>query len=177
MLPIRKMRTDAYSQPNTTHWLQCANRQENCPVFPGDTRITVIYVDDLLPDQEVPKKEMMVHLENEAPHFMHTLLTMQLPPVKGRLRLPVITTANKMLSEEMSRDELEQFICEFCDKELGAKLSFKDFYERFITWVPAEEKHKWPRSMIQRRLPIGHLLVIGHAGVRYISNLVINGKA
>ena len=35
---------DTYTQPNTTHWVQCANRRENCPVFPGDTRITVIHV-------------------------------------------------------------------------------------------------------------------------------------
>lgn len=177
MLPIRKMRMDAYLQPNTTHWLQCANKQENCPIFPGDTRITVIYVEDLLPEQEVPKKEMLTHLEAEAPHFMHTLLTMQLPPVKGRLRLPVISTANKLHSEEMSKDALEQFISEFCVKTLGAKLPYKDFYERFFEWVPAEEKHLWPRNMIQRRLPIGHLLIMGHGGLRYVSCLQWKEKA
>jgi len=176
-LSIRKMRTDAYSQPNTTHWIQCANKQSNCPVFPGDTRITVIYVEDLLPKQEVPKKEMMMHLEKEAPHFMHTLLTMELPPVHGRLRLPVIATANKTQSEDMTKDELERFIDEFCTKEIGAKLPFRDFYERFFSWIPAEEKHQWPRRTIQQRLPIGHLLVTGHAGLRYVSNLVFKGKA
>jgi len=36
-LSIRKMRTDSYEQPNTTHWVQCANRQDHCPVFPGDS--------------------------------------------------------------------------------------------------------------------------------------------
>lgn len=177
ILWIRKMRTDAYAQPNTTHWIQCANRQSNCPVFPGDTRITVLYVDDLLPDQEIPKKEMMVHLENEAPHFMHTLLTMQMPPVKGRLRLPVITTANKIHAEEMSKDELERFIDEFCIRETGARLPFKDFYDRFFAWVPAEEKHQWPRNMIQRRLPMAHLLIVGQANVRYVSNLKFKDKA
>ena len=54
--PIRKMRCDQYPQPNTTHWVQCADKRENCPVFPGDTRITVIHVPDLLPDQEIPKE-------------------------------------------------------------------------------------------------------------------------
>ena len=37
---IRKMRHDCFAQPNATHWVQTANRRENCPVFPGDTRIT-----------------------------------------------------------------------------------------------------------------------------------------
>ena len=66
------MRTDSYTQPNTTHWVQCANRRENCPVFPGDTRITVIHVPDLLPDQEIPKEKLIEKLTEEAPHFMYT---------------------------------------------------------------------------------------------------------
>ena len=54
-LSIREMRTNVYQVPNTTHWIQTANYQSHCPVFPGDTRITVIEVGDLLPEQEVPK--------------------------------------------------------------------------------------------------------------------------
>ena len=38
----------ASQQPNTTHWIQTANSRGKCPVFPGDTRITVIEVSDLL---------------------------------------------------------------------------------------------------------------------------------
>jgi phage/plasmid-associated DNA primase len=47
MISIRKMRTDSYSQRNTTHWVQCANNREACPIFPGDTRITMVFVPDL----------------------------------------------------------------------------------------------------------------------------------
>ena len=55
-LSIRQMRTNTYQVPNTTHWIQCANNQSACPVIAGDTRITVIEVSDLLPEQEIPKK-------------------------------------------------------------------------------------------------------------------------
>ena len=37
-LSIRRMRTDAYEVPNTSHWVQCSNDIAACPVFPGDTR-------------------------------------------------------------------------------------------------------------------------------------------
>ena len=34
-LSIRQMRTNTYQVPNTTHWIQTANAQSHCPVFPG----------------------------------------------------------------------------------------------------------------------------------------------
>jgi hypothetical protein len=92
MLSIRKMRTDSYTQPNTTHWFQAANDQSFCPVFKNDTRIIVLNVPDLLSEQEIPRQTLHERLRNEAPHFMYTLMNMELPPVIGRLRLPVIAT-------------------------------------------------------------------------------------
>ena len=35
-------------------------------MIPGDTRITVIEVSDLLPEQEIPKKKLLAKLEEEA---------------------------------------------------------------------------------------------------------------
>ena len=55
-LSIRQMRRDVYEVPNTTHWIQSANKQASCPVIPGDTRITVIEVGDLLPDRKSPSR-------------------------------------------------------------------------------------------------------------------------
>lgn len=31
-----------YKFPNTTHWVECASDISCCPVFPGDTRITMV---------------------------------------------------------------------------------------------------------------------------------------
>ncbi len=67
-LAIRRMRTDTYQVPNTTHWVQCSNRIEACPIFTGDTRITVVHVPELT--KEIPKERFKKALEDEAPHFL-----------------------------------------------------------------------------------------------------------
>lgn len=187
-LSIRKMRTDSYNQPNTTHWVQCANRQDHCPVFPNDTRITVIHVPDLLED--VPKKTMLEKLKEEATHFMYTLMNVELPPVIGRLRLPVVETANKLTSEEFSRDDLEQFISEHCFYAPGEYVMFKDFYDKFFEWLPADQRGQWNRNRCARSIPLKYPSWFGHARKKYIGNIsfeeakhptaepivVINGK-
>jgi hypothetical protein len=99
-LSIRKMRTDSYTQPNTTHWIQCANNRSACPVFSGDTRITVIYVPDLAPEDEIPKPILLGLLREEAPHFLRTLLDMRLPEPQGRLRVPVVSNNSKQRAQE-----------------------------------------------------------------------------
>ena len=67
--------------PTPLTGFSAANTQSACPVIAGDTRITVIEVADLLLEQEIPKKKLLVKLEEEAPHFMYTLLNLQLPPI------------------------------------------------------------------------------------------------
>jgi hypothetical protein len=98
-IPIRQMRTDQYQQPNTTHWVQCANKRENCPIFPGDTRITVAHVPDL-GDRLIPKKELKERLKDEAPHFMYSVMNCELPEPTSRLRLPIVVTADKAAAQE-----------------------------------------------------------------------------
>ena len=111
---IRKMRCDSFEQPNATHWVQTANSPRNCPVFPGDTRITAIQVNDLLEEQKIAKAKMEVFLDQEAPHFLYTLMHMELPPIIDRLRLPVVTTASKQAIQEGNQTALEEFIARCC---------------------------------------------------------------
>jgi len=172
-ISIRKMRHDSYEQPNSTHWVQTANRMSNCPVFPGDTRITVICVPDLLAEAEIPKDKLLVRLEEEAPHFLYTLMHLELPPATGRLRIPVVTTASKTRAEEDNRNALELFVDEFCTKQPDAKeITFKDFYARFYEWVPANEKHVWNKQRVQRELPLGCTTACGAGNRRCVANLV-----
>lgn len=89
-IPIRRMNTDQYSVENYTHWIQCANNRENCPVFDGQTRITVMHVPAL--QAEIPKPALLRKLEAEAPKFIWHLLNTRLPPSDGRLGIPVIQT-------------------------------------------------------------------------------------
>ncbi len=139
-ISIRKMKTDSYSQPNTTHWIQCANRQDACPIFPGDTRITMAYVPDLV--HEIPKKILLGKLEEEAPDFMQTIMDVQLPPVAGRLRVPVVTTDHKQQAERLARNALEEFLAEHCHEVPGSKVLFAEFHEAFHKRLPSEQRHQ-----------------------------------
>jgi hypothetical protein len=105
-LTIRKMRTDQFSVPNSLHFVQTANEKTACPIFGGDTRIVAIYVHPLAPGQEIPKELLLARLRDEAPQFMRTILDLQLPPMLGRLRLPVVENQTKQQLADESAGEL-----------------------------------------------------------------------
>ena len=152
-LSIRKMRQDSYTVPNTTHWIQCANDQGNCPIFKGDTRINVIYVGELEEDTEIPKRDLMGRLEDEAPHFLKTLMDLELPQLEGRLRLPVIETHRKEKSLEIQRSSLDIFIDEKCHDAPGHFVKFNDFRKHFVDWLDPMERTEWSRNRVSRELP------------------------
>lgn len=173
---IRRMRTDAYPQPNTLHMVMMANDQKNCPVFPGDTRITVIEVPDLLPDEEIPKSILMQRLEEEGPHFMHTLEHFVLPGVQGRLRLPVVDTIKKQQSEDMQRSPLESFIQGECHQVPGERLLFSTFYEAFIEWLDPEERYQWSKIKVSRGMPSDTPVGASTDNKRFVGNLSLTPK-
>jgi hypothetical protein len=168
---IRKMRTDAYPQPNTLHFVMMANDQANCPVFPGDTRITVIEVPDLLKEQQIPKSILQKHLEEESAHFMHTVMNVELPQVHGRMRLPVVDTYKKQRSEDMHRTPLETFIKEQCHPAPGQRILFAEFYERFVKWLDPGERYDWSKIKVSRSLPSDTPCGAGTDNKRFVGNL------
>jgi hypothetical protein len=168
---IRRMRTDAYSQPNTLHMVMMANDQKNCPVFPGDTRITVIEVPDLGPGEEIPKSILLAELEKEAPHFMRTLYDVELPKVHGRLRLPVVDTIKKQQSEDMQRTPLESFVQNVCHFVPGEKILFSTFYEKFIETLDPEERYHWSKIKVSRAMPSDTPVGASTDNKRFIGNL------
>lgn len=169
-LSIRRMRTDAYMVENTTHWIQCANHQDACPVFDGDTRITVIYVPALPPEQMIPKELLLERLKEEGPAFMRTLMDLLLPPPTGRLRLPIITTQHKQMSAEKNRSMLDQFVSECLHEVPGALLPFSDFYARFVDWLPVDEKGTWSRIKVSRAMPTKFPSGTGNQNKTYVIN-------
>jgi len=168
-ISIRKMRTDSYSQPNTTHWIQCANRQDACPIFPGDTRITMIYVPDLV--EEIPKKVLLSKLEEEASHFMRTLVDLHLPPVVGRLRIPIVATRHKQEAEQFSRNALEEFLAEHCHEVPGSKVLLAEFHGAFHKWLPADSRHQWGKIKTSRAMPTRFPVGAGTDNKKFIGNL------
>lgn len=168
-ISIRKMRTDSYQQPNTTHWVQCANKRQACPVFQGDTRITMIFVPDI--ENEIPRAVLIERLEREAPFFLKTICDLQLPTADGRLRLPVVATASKQRAQELSANLLQQFIAEECHRAPGEKMLFSEFFERFVEWLAPEDRYSWSKQKVGRELP-PELPVGTHTGnKRFIGNV------
>lgn len=168
-LSIRKMRQDTYQVPNMTHWIQCANHQDACIVPPGDTRITVIYVPPL--KKEIPKSVLLQRLTDEAPAFLRTMLDLPLPPIKGRLRLPIVSTHHKMRSEEFSRSPLESFIKECTYPVAGEMVLFSEFYDKFVEWLQPEERYLWSRVKVSRALPVDHPSGAYTGNKKFIANL------
>ncbi len=152
-ISIRKMRTDAYKMPNTLHFCMFANHQSYCPVFPGDSRVMVIEVRDLIKGEDIPKQFLMELLEAEAPHFMHTLLNLELPPVKNRMSVMVVDTYKRQQSQDMSRSPLETFINAKCHPAPGEMILFSDFYDKFIKSLDAEDQFEWSKRKVSRSLP------------------------
>jgi hypothetical protein len=100
-LSIRKMCTDPFEVDSFLHFVHCANSRHFLNVWPGDTRITVCHVGDLMEEEKIAKPKLEQLLLEEAPRILYTLLTMELPPLTDRLRLPVVTTdAKRELQEE-----------------------------------------------------------------------------
>ncbi len=174
-ISIRKMRTDSYPIPNTLHFMMFANNQSYCPIFSGDSRIMVIEVRDLLKEEEIPKKDLLELLEVEAPHFMRTLLSIELPQVKNRMSVQVIETYKKELSQEMTRTALETFINAECHFAPGEKILFSEFYDKFLKSLDEEDKFDWGKKKVSRGLPSSNPSAASEGkGQRYVGNLSWN---
>lgn len=150
---IHPKRQTPYTVVNTTHWVQCANDMSACPVFPGDSRITVCYVDRLAQEDLIPKKQIMQLLEKEAPHFLTRLLRLGLPSCVDRLNIPVIMTQEKMDAEQSNKSHLELFISEQCHHIPGSKVRFAEFFDRFRDWLDPSQASHWSKIRVGRELP------------------------
>jgi len=170
-LSIRQMRHDSYEQPNMTHWIQTANKRTNCPIFEGDTRVTMIYVPDLLKEQIIPRHKLKIKLREEAPHFLHTLMHLELPPYLDRLRIPIVATASKRRVEEENRTSLQRFINEHCILGSSERVLLSDLVDRFCNQVPTEEKYLWSNARVQKELPSQMQRMVGAGDTLYYTGL------
>ena len=153
-LSIHEKGQTPYQIPNASHWIQAANPATACPVLPGDTRITSIYVsgfDD--PTMMIPKKQLMVHLEKEAPDFLGELLSLEIPPSNDRLNVPVIRTAEKSDLEAFNRTPVEQFLAEKCFAVDGEFVPYGHLYDQFVAFLDANDANGWTKQKFGRELP------------------------
>jgi hypothetical protein len=140
-----------YQQPyhlkNTTHWVQMANDKSYVPIFPGDTRVVMMYV-PMIDGAEIPKQVLLDRLREEAPAFLRSLLELKLVSPPGRLRLPVLTTDSKLEAQEQTDSLVYEFVKEACYPVEGKATRLKDFYDAFIQWVPEEDRLEWPYNSV-----------------------------
>lgn len=152
-IPIHKKTATPYQVPNTTHWIQCSNPREACPVFPGDTRITMVHVPNPHPNP-VPKHILFEKLSKEAPDFLAELLRLEIPPPCDRLRIPVLETSDKVAAVEMNQNALEQFLADKCYYAPGKVVLLAEFYDKFIESLDPQERLNWgSKQSVSRKMP------------------------
>ena len=151
----RKMKTP-YHVANTTKWVQCANSIEFCPIFPGDTRIVVINIDEP-PTNVIPKTELVERLKKEAPDFLQDVLTLDLPPTNDRLRIPVVNTADKLMAADSNKKLIQIFLEEECYYAPGEAVLLSAFYDRFRAWLDPTERMLWhSKQKVSKNMPSKH---------------------
>jgi hypothetical protein len=168
-LSIRPMYQQVYQQRNCLHFVQTANYRDSCPIFPGDTRITAMYVGPLL--EEIPKPILIRALEEEAPHFMATLMGLSFPAATSRLRISVLDTAGKEQAAESNRNPLDEFINECCFETAGEKVLFKDFFRLFMETLSAFEQSSWTKRKVRQSVPDSLPVGVSTKGQLYIGNV------
>lgn len=163
-----------FEMPNTAHFVHCANDHEACPIFPGDTRITMITVPEFEPGEHIPKDEFMELLRKEAPYFLNELLTIEIPPSKDRLAVPVVDTAEKNQAAEQNKNDLEQFLEISCHQINGESLLFSEFFDAFQESLDNRAKENWSKIRVSKNMPpqfpIGLIRGTGTSN-KYIGNL------
>lgn len=153
LLPIHRKMFTPYHIENTTHWVQCANTRIACPIFSGDTRITMLHVPNP-PRDQIPKRKLLAMLEKEAPDFLGAIIRLEIPESNDRLNVPVIETDDKIAASEANRNALEVFIAERCYYSPGSAISLTEFYKTFIDWLDPTERFNWAsKQKVSSKMP------------------------
>ena len=142
-----------YQVQNTTHWIQCANDHNYCPIFPGDSRIVMLYVPPLDPTNMIPKKQLKILLQKEAPDFLAAVMSLEIPPSPDRFHVPPVFTGDKAMVQRLNQTPLETFVEEQCKVAPGYMIPFKDFHDKFMEWIEADEVRNWGKIKTSRNLP------------------------
>jgi hypothetical protein len=133
--------------------VQCTNDVEATPVFPGDSRITMVHVPDLKPGTLIPKLELKTRLRKEAPDFLAALLAIELPTSNSRLAVPTIETEVKRRAMDKNLSLIEQFIRAKAFEIPGATVTAEEFHDQFQLWLDPNERPAWSQNKTGRELP------------------------
>jgi phage/plasmid-associated DNA primase len=77
-------------------------------------------------------------LEAEAADFMATLMHVSLPEPEGRLRIPIVTTDEKIALGDQNAP-VSRFLKECCEFKEGARIAKKDVFTRYQEFCQENE--------------------------------------
>ena len=152
-LQIRALYMNPFHIRNTTHWVHCANDHKYCPVFQGDTRITMIYVAPIDPIDQVPKRKLIQFLEKEAADFLGCVMQLEIPESDDRLNIPALDTQDKMTVGKLNQTAFDSFLEENCSLTPGFAIKFSDLYDVFIGGLDLNEAAYWSKIRVGKELP------------------------
>jgi hypothetical protein len=113
----------------------------------------MLYIKTLDPAEMIPKKKLMALLEKEAQAFITAIVNMGLPTPIDRLNIPVISTEDKRLVEQMNQSALQRFVSDRCLNVPGAMIKFSDFYDKFVESLDPNEVNHWTKNRVGREFP------------------------
>lgn len=156
-----------YDIVNMCHFIQVANNVNFCPIFPGDTRIVVCRVNK--PEVEIPKDKLLKDLQDEVPYFLHDIMTTQIPPTNGRLRIPVVSTQDKVTQELLSEEPVTIFYRRHMYPAAGYHITLDEAYAKYLATISPEQARFWTLKRFTSGLPDDALY-----GVRYGQTVIGN---
>lgn len=174
-LSLRHMYRPPYFVKNYLHFVQVANQVSACPIDQDDTRVTALLVPPI-EGEKIPTNTRDQRLRDEAPNFMVTLKRAhrRLPPMEGRLRIPVVKTQSKCQVIETLSNELMTFVRENCLEKRTKYTSFGTFYTKFMEKSPSDvHEGSWSTSKVKRELLNNHIAVEGSGNSATIKGLIL----
>lgn len=187
---IHRKQCQPYTVRNSTHWVQCSNDHLSCPIFQGDTRITVIRVDRIDEKDIMQRKAMEDELKKEAEDFLTHVLAIDLPAPIDRLNIPVIETDEKAQAAEANLTHLQAFIKDKAFYCPGHSMEFAEVYSRFQEYLDPNLHHEWSKRRVSAEFPAqfckgvvtGNILTVGNisfdpdAKPKPFKFIVVNGR-
>lgn len=151
LMLIHAKRATPYMAPNITHWIHVANKHEACPVFDGDTRITMIQAHRL--DNIVPKRELMRQLRKELADFLAYCLRYKVPKTNDRLRIPIVTTTIKTQTMSTNMNALDEFLSDKIERADGYAIPFAEFHKLFVESLDDSDRPTWTKRKVGKSVP------------------------
>ena len=163
-----------YQIENAVHFIQTGNDFQECPIFPGDTRITAIHIPPFDLTEMIMPDMLRAQLEQEAPAFLGALLKVEIPSSLDRLNVPVIDSEIKLQASESNRTSLEVFFDESTYDAPGEMVLYSTLYTKFLEWLDPSEVHEWSKIKFGRELSARHPKgrVMSEGAQFYVGNIL-----